>query len=159
MPIKRDRRDVTYKVNTDPNNFTLVECYTTAKGTYKEDNVAFFSTLEKLRNYVITRLLRVEGLDALNDAERKLKDLFNHHTRTPVPKKVEGDEDERYKLPEEYEDCLLGECMLTGNYIYSYEKCIDVLQDHHGMSEDEAVDYFNYNILGTVGEGYPVYLY
>ena len=81
MPYKRDRRDVTYKVNTDPHNFTLVECYTTAKGAYKEDNVAFFSTLEKLRNYAITHLLRVEGLDALNDAERKLKDLFKEHTR------------------------------------------------------------------------------
>jgi hypothetical protein len=159
MPRERERTNVHYKVHTDPNNFTLVGCYTTAKGKERETNIGFFSTLEKLREYAVSHLLRVEGLGALTDVEFKLQDLFNHHTKTPVPKKIPDDEDGRYKLPDEYEDALAGECMLNGNYIYRYEDCLEVLINHHGMSEEEAVDYFNYNILGTVGEGYPIYIY
>lgn len=158
MPTPRYRLNARYRVDTDSLNFKLVEVYENTKGKTLEETVGYFSTLEKLRAYAVTHLLRVEGLEALNDAESKLQDLFSHHTKTPVPKKVD-DEDERYKLPDEYEDALAGKCMHSGNFIYRYEDCIEVLINYHGMSEEEAVDYFNYNILGTVGEGYPLYLY
>jgi len=43
--------------------------------------------------------------------------------------------------------------------VYDKDKIMDILVEGEGMSEDEAVDHFYYNIMGTyMGEGTPVYI-
>jgi hypothetical protein len=43
---------------------------------------------------------------------------------------------------------------------YDVDKVLQALMDHHGMDEEEAQEYFDFNIAGSwVGEGSPVFLY
>jgi hypothetical protein len=43
--------------------------------------------------------------------------------------------------------------------VYNYKACIDVLMMRDGMSEDEAVDYMEFNVVGAwVGDHTPVFM-
>lgn len=43
--------------------------------------------------------------------------------------------------------------------IYDQEKCIDLLVQRDGMTAEEAIEYFDFNVLGAwVGEGTPGWL-
>ena len=43
--------------------------------------------------------------------------------------------------------------------IYDRNKCIDILVNRDGMSEEEAEEYFQYNVEGAwVGENTPMFL-
>ena len=43
--------------------------------------------------------------------------------------------------------------------VYDKDIIMDILVNEEGMSEDEAMDHFYYNIMGTyMGEGTPVYI-
>tara|TARA_R110001583_G_scaffold187761_1_gene349251 strand:- start:81 stop:365 length:285 start_codon:yes stop_codon:yes gene_type:complete len=44
----------------------------------------------------------------------------------------------------------------TPRAVYSIEKCIEVLSED--MSSEEAVDYFWFNVAGSGGKGYPIYI-
>lgn len=44
-------------------------------------------------------------------------------------------------------------------FAYSTEKIIQILMDRDGMTYEEALEFFNYNILGSwVGELTPVFI-
>ncbi len=64
-------------------------------------------------------------------------------------------------LADGFEQAFLGICRRFGQEpvaAYSYEKCINILV-LEGMSEDEAVDYFEFNVIGSwVGVGTPVFI-
>jgi len=40
--------------------------------------------------------------------------------------------------------------------VYSIEKCVEILRKD--MSAEEAEEYFWYNVAGTSGPGYPLYI-
>ena len=43
--------------------------------------------------------------------------------------------------------------------LYSTEKILEIMTDRDGMSPDEALDFFHFNILGSYnGEGMPAFL-
>ncbi len=43
---------------------------------------------------------------------------------------------------------------------YDYDKCIDVLCDRDGMDREGAVEFFDYNVIGSyVGEFGPVFVH
>ena len=43
--------------------------------------------------------------------------------------------------------------------VYNKEKCLEILTERDGMSWDEAVEYFDFNVSGAwVGESTPVFL-
>jgi len=43
--------------------------------------------------------------------------------------------------------------------VYDFEKCVDILMDRDGMSYDEAVEYMDFNVIGSyVGVYTPVFL-
>ena len=43
--------------------------------------------------------------------------------------------------------------------VYDKDLIMDILIDNEGMTEDEAIEHFYYNILGMyMGEGTPVYI-
>jgi hypothetical protein len=44
--------------------------------------------------------------------------------------------------------------------IYSYSKCVQILMDEHGMDEDGASEFIQFNMLGAwMGEGTPMLLF
>ena len=43
--------------------------------------------------------------------------------------------------------------------IYDYQKCIDVLMTRDGMTDEEAIEHMEYNVVGSyMGEYTPVFL-
>ena len=61
-----------------------------------------------------------------------------------------------------FEDALIGygQQFSYPVAVYDVEKCISILQLRDGMTEDEAVEYFEFNVQGAyVGESTPIFLY
>lgn len=43
--------------------------------------------------------------------------------------------------------------------VYSYAKCVDILVTQSGMSEEEAEEYMEFNVVGAhVGEQTPIFM-
>ncbi len=61
-----------------------------------------------------------------------------------------------------FESCIIGIANRFGMepvVAYDYDKCIALLVSRDGMSEEEAVKFFEFNTLGAwVGEGTPVFI-
>jgi len=56
-----------------------------------------------------------------------------------------------------FDDAVIGYDMNNDKLIYSYSKCIEILKKE--MSEEDAIDYFSYNVQGAyVGEKTPIYM-
>jgi len=44
--------------------------------------------------------------------------------------------------------------------VYDYDKCIEILVNEHDLEEEQALEYFSYNVLGSwVGDETPVFLH
>ena len=44
--------------------------------------------------------------------------------------------------------------------LYDYDLCIKVLVKDHQMTEEEAIEYFDYNVIGSwVGEDTPIFIH
>ena len=68
-------------------------------------------------------------------------------------------EDENVLLVDGFDDAFIGIGRQFGKpfAIYERSKCIDILKED--MSEDEAEEYFQYNVEGAwVGENTPIFL-
>ena len=62
-------------------------------------------------------------------------------------------------LADGFDDCILG-YEKDGRVIYSIEEIIATLMERDGMSEEEAIEFFDFNIEGAyVGEYTPIYMY
>ncbi len=56
-----------------------------------------------------------------------------------------------------FEDAIIGVC--GEKLVYSNDKCIEILMTRDGMSFDEAIEYFEFNVLGAyVGEKTPIWV-
>ena len=65
-------------------------------------------------------------------------------------------------LADGLEDAFLGIAMRFGQTgpisAYDYEKCLEILMKD-GMTRDEAIEYFEFNIIGAwVGDGTPIFI-
>ena len=74
---------------------------------------------------------------------------------------IEG-EDNEILLADGFEDAYMGlarQFTKTPLAIYDRNKCIDILVNRDGMSEEEAEEYFQYNVEGAwAGENTPMFL-
>jgi hypothetical protein len=65
-------------------------------------------------------------------------------------------------LADGFEEAFLGVSEVFGRpplATYDRDKCIDILVERDGMTYEEAVEYFDYNVTGAwVGDGTPIYL-
>lgn len=80
------------------------------------------------------------------------------------------DEDLRQKLTDRYPDtdilllddfdqAIIGLDEKTLRVIYSKKKILEILQEEQGMNETEALEYYEFNILGAhLGEKTPIFL-
>ena len=61
-----------------------------------------------------------------------------------------------------FDDAIIGmaERINLGPVVaYSIQKIINILMNEHGLSYEEAYEYFDYNILGSwMGENTPVFI-
>ena len=64
-------------------------------------------------------------------------------------------------LADGFEDALIGygTRFSYGVAVYSTSKCLDILMERDGMTYEEAMEYFTFNVTGAyVGENTPVFL-
>lgn len=65
-------------------------------------------------------------------------------------------------LADGFEDALIGYCERCGTQplaVYDVDKCIKILVERDGMTDEEAWDYFSYNVLGAyMGTNTPMFL-
>lgn len=64
-------------------------------------------------------------------------------------------------LADGFEDALIGYGFRFNHpvAIYDYDKCLEVLVLRDQMTPDEAIEYFDFNVIGAyVGESTPVYI-
>ncbi len=61
-----------------------------------------------------------------------------------------------------FDDAIVGiasRCSLSHLVIYSESKVIDILINKYDMTDLEAIEWYNYNMMGSyVGEGTPLFL-
>ena len=61
-----------------------------------------------------------------------------------------------------FEDALIGVAEVHNRpplAVYDRDKCLNVLMDRDGMTEEEAEEFFTYNVSGSwVGEHTPIYV-
>lgn len=71
--------------------------------------------------------------------------------------------DNKPLLAEGFDSAVLG--MSRGTLgedvaVYSIDRCIDILVKRDGMSEDEAIEYMNFNVLDAyMGPMTPIFVY
>lgn len=67
--------------------------------------------------------------------------------------------DETLFLPEEYFDqCIAGFDSQEGVFVYYSDRVIECLIEHQDMEMEDAMEHFAYNIAGSKGKGYPLYI-
>lgn len=65
-------------------------------------------------------------------------------------------------LADGFEAAIIGvaeRCAKPILVVYDMEKCIEILVKRDGMSESDAMDFFEFNVIGAwTGEGTPLFL-
>jgi len=84
---------------------------------------------------------------------------FNRAKRIEELKETIGDHNPEALFADGFDHAILGyssDCRV----IYSVNQIMETLVERDGMTPDEAIDYFNFNIeCAYVGEYTPIYMY
>jgi hypothetical protein len=57
------------------------------------------------------------------------------------------------------DEAIIGQCRVTERVIYDVTKIVMILMERDGMTSDEALEFYEYNIEGAyVGEMTPIYM-
>ena len=67
--------------------------------------------------------------------------------------------EETFLYPTGYEDCVVGLEYSNNILVMDANKIIDKLINEDEMTEIDAIEHFEYNIAGSKGEGFPIYIY
>ena len=67
------------------------------------------------------------------------------------------------RLADGFEDAFVGTTISAFGRkqvaVYDYDKCLLILMHDNHMTEDDAIEYFDYNVIGSwVGEDTPIYI-
>ncbi len=69
---------------------------------------------------------------------------------------IERYEDETFLKADGFDDAIIGVDETTMRLIYSVSKCIEILMRE--MSEEDAVEYFDFNVSGSyLGDKTPIW--
>jgi len=76
-----------------------------------------------------------------------------------VDKIIEQYPDEHIILFDGFDDAVIGLDPYKMTVIYSIEQCLEILVERDEMTPDEAVEFFEFNVAGTLlGEDTPIWL-
>ncbi len=67
--------------------------------------------------------------------------------------------DETFLYPTGFEDCVVGLMYASNVLVMDSNKIINKIMVKDGVSEVDAIEYFDYNIAGAGGDGFPIYVY
>jgi hypothetical protein len=67
------------------------------------------------------------------------------------------DEDAQLIKAEGFDSAVIGLEQQQMKLVYSVQLCIEILMEE-GMSLDDAIDHFEYNVRGSLGEGSPLFV-
>lgn len=71
---------------------------------------------------------------------------------------LEKYQDENFLIADGFDNAIIGFDDKSFRLIYSVKKCINVLINENDMDEEEALDYFYYNVSGAyMGEKTPIF--
>jgi hypothetical protein len=74
-----------------------------------------------------------------------------------------AEHNEQALLANGFEEAIVGvavRCSKPPLVVYDAEKCIELLMEDSDMSEEDAREYFDFNVLGAwVGPGTPLFLW
>lgn len=77
---------------------------------------------------------------------------------TLLDKIVEMCSDEEFLKADGFDEAVIGVDDKSRRLVYSIKKCIEILNSRDGMTNEEAVEYFDYNVSGAyVGEKTPIW--
>tara|TARA_R110000823_G_scaffold98076_2_gene212664 strand:+ start:857 stop:1114 length:258 start_codon:yes stop_codon:yes gene_type:complete len=80
-------------------------------------------------------------------------------SRSILEKIIETYPDETFLYPTGFEDCVVGVERDRGTLVMDANKIIDKLMYEDDMDVLDAQEHFDYNIAGSKGEGFPIYIY
>ena len=108
--------------------------------------------LEELASLRATTLEDME-----KDIHKELKE--NRAKRLAELKETISEHNPEALFADGFDDSLMGYSS-DGKVIYSVNQIVSTLVNRDGMTPDEAIDYFNFNIeCAYVGEYTPIYMY
>lgn len=80
-------------------------------------------------------------------------------SKTVLEQIMEDFPDGTFLYPTGYEDCVVGLMYASDVLIMDSNKIINKIIVEDGLSEEDAIEYFDYNIAGAGGDGFPIYVY
>ena len=80
-------------------------------------------------------------------------------SKTILQKITEDFPDETFLYPTGFEDCVVGLMYASKVLVMDSNKIINKIIVEDGLSEEAAIEYFDYNIAGAGGDGFPIYVY
>lgn len=68
--------------------------------------------------------------------------------------------EEEFLKADGYDEAIIGYDMRHMRLVYDMTLCINLLIERDGMTEEDALEYFHYNTLGSLGdeERYPLFI-
>jgi hypothetical protein len=73
---------------------------------------------------------------------------------------IDAHPDEDFLIADGFDNAIIGIDVKTMRVIYSVQKCIDILMNEHEMTDEEAVEYFEFNVESAyMGEKTPIWCY
>ncbi len=80
-------------------------------------------------------------------------------TKTILQQITQDFPDEKFLYPTGFEDCVVGLMYASNVLVMDSNKIINKLMVDEGLSEADAIEHFDYNIAGSGGEDFPIYVY
>jgi len=78
--------------------------------------------------------------------------------RKLVDDMCDGMADQTFLLVDGFDDAILGLDISGSRVVYSVRKCVEVLMKRDGMNEEEAEEFFEFNVRGSIaGDETPVW--
>jgi hypothetical protein len=66
--------------------------------------------------------------------------------------------DDEILIADGFDDAIIGIDRNNPRLIYSISKCIEILMSRDGMSEEEAIEYMEFNVIcAYVGDATPIW--
>tara|TARA_R110000868_G_scaffold401649_2_gene677275 strand:- start:9868 stop:10140 length:273 start_codon:yes stop_codon:yes gene_type:complete len=83
---------------------------------------------------------------------------MKEETMRVIDKIIEQFPEDRFILFDGFDDAVIGFDPYKFRVIYSIDKCVEILVERDEMTPDEAIEFFEYNVAGTLlGEDTPIW--
>ena len=110
--------------------------------------------LEELKNL---RAITLEDMSKEKDIIEEIRE--NRANRLADLKVTIGEHNPKALFADGHDDAIMGYSS-DGKVIYSVNQIMETLVERDGMTPDEAIEFFNFNIeCAYVGEYTPIYMY